>query len=157
VEIKGQDTRVAERTLAVIAEHDAARRVIVGGFSHAVLETVRRGLPDLVTSASSLEVRSALRRAYFWLAPTRGPFAVFQVPFRLRGRQLLRRSFVRAAHRARLPVHAWVVDEPDEMGQLVGWGVTGIITDRPDLAVEVVRARPAIAGLSGSPLRPAAP
>jgi glycerophosphoryl diester phosphodiesterase len=140
VEIKGQDTLVAERTVAVIREHDAAPRVMVGGFCHAVLETARRRLPDLVTSASSLEARRALTRSYFWMPPARGAFFAFQMPFRLRGRQMFRRSFVRAAHRARLPVHAWIVDDPDDMRQLIGWGVTGIISDRPDVAVEIVKS-----------------
>ena len=140
VEIKGQDTAVAARTAAVIREHDAVRRVIVGGFSHAVLEEARRRLPDLVTSASSLEARRALTRSYFWLPPSRPAFGVFQMPFRLRGRQMFRRSFVRVARRAHLPVQAWIVDDPDDMRQLIGWGVTGVISDRPDLAVDVVKA-----------------
>jgi glycerophosphoryl diester phosphodiesterase len=140
IEIKGQEAHVAERTMDVICQHDATRRVIVGGFSHAVIEAVRRRLPDLVTGASSLEVRRALRRSYFWLPPAPAAFGVLQMPFRLRGRRLLRRSFVQAAHRARLPVQAWVVDDPDEMRQLIGWGVTGIISDRPDVAVEVVKS-----------------
>jgi glycerophosphoryl diester phosphodiesterase len=124
-----------------------------------VLEVIRRGRPDLVTSASSLEVRRALRRSYFRLPPARGPFAVFQMPFRLRGRRLLRRPFVRAARRAGVPVQAWIVDDPAEMRQIIGWGVTGIISDRPDLALEVIRTSPAgpTAALSGSPRRPAAP
>jgi glycerophosphoryl diester phosphodiesterase len=53
---------------------------------------------------------------------------------------MFRRSFVRAAYRARLPVHAWIVDDPDDMRQLIGWGVTGIISDRPDVAVEIVKS-----------------
>ena len=140
VEIKGTDAVTAERAIAVILEHDAARRVIVGGFSHAVLKAVRRRLPGLVTGASSVEARRALTRSYLWLPPARAAFRLFQMPFRLRGRQMLRRSFVRAAHRARLPVQAWIVDDPDEMRTLIGWGVTGIISDRPDVAVEVVRS-----------------
>jgi glycerophosphoryl diester phosphodiesterase len=62
------------------------------------------------------------------------------MPIRLRGRQMFRRPFVAAARRAGVPVHAWIVDEPDEMRRLIEWGVTGIISDRPDLAVEVVRS-----------------
>ncbi len=140
VEIKGQDTHAAERTVAVIREHDAVRRVIVGGFSQDVLDAVRRSCPELVTSASSPEARSALTRSYFWLPPAHAAFALFQMPFRLRGRQMFRRSFVRTARRARLPVQAWIVDDPDDMRQLIGWGVTGIISDRPDLAVGVVES-----------------
>jgi glycerophosphoryl diester phosphodiesterase len=54
---------------------------------------------------------------------------------RLRDKPVLTRQFVRTARRAGLPVQVWVVDEIEEMRRLVDWGVTGIISDRPDIAV----------------------
>ncbi len=139
IEVKGDDPIVAARTLAVVDEHDAAGRVIIGGFSHDVLTSVRAARPDLPTSASKLEARRALTRSYLWLPPRRPAFQLFQMPFRLRGRQMFSRSFVRAARRGGIPVQAWVVDQPDDMRRLIGWGVTGIITDRPDVALGVTR------------------
>ena len=38
------------------------------------------------------------------------------------------------AHGAGLLVVPWTVNDPDEMADLLGLGVDGIITDRPDLA-----------------------
>jgi len=137
VEIKGEDTRAAEQTAGMIREHGATDRVIVGGFCHAVLETVRRTLPDLATSASSPEARAALTRSYFWLTPSRPAFRVFQVPFRLKGRQVFGGQFVRTVRRGGLPVQVWVVDDPAEMRLLLSWGVTGLISDRPDTAIAV--------------------
>lgn len=162
IEIKGERPATADRVLAVIRRHDADRRVIIGGFSHKVLAAVRQAAPHLVTSASSDEARRALQRAYFRLKPWRPAYHLFQMPFRLRGRQMFGRAFVRAARRARLPVQAWIIDDPHDMRRLIEWGVTGIISDRPDIAVELVRARPRSAagptsGRAGSPPPPAAP
>ena len=140
VEIKGEAPDTAERTLAVIRAHDAMDRVVVGAFSHAAIDTVRRSAPGLPTSASSREARAALTRSYFFLTPKAPQFQLFQMPFRLRGRQMFGRRFVRAARRAGLPVQAWIVDDPDEMRRLIEWGVTGIISDRPDIAIDVVKA-----------------
>jgi glycerophosphoryl diester phosphodiesterase len=139
IEVKGEDPAVGRGAIDVVREQRAAERVILGGFSHAVLRAVRELDAELVTSASGVEARAALTRSYFALAPKPTGFRLFQMPFRLRGRQMLRRSFVRAARRAGIPVQAWIVDEADEMRQLIEWGVTGIISDRPDRAVEVVR------------------
>jgi glycerophosphoryl diester phosphodiesterase len=140
VEIKGDRPEAADRVIGVIREHDALNRVVVGGFNHGVISEVRRQQPDLVTSASSLEARSALTRSRFLLSPRRPAFQLFQMPFRLHGRQMFRRSFVRAARRGGLPVQAWIIDEPADMRRLIDWGVTGIISDRPDVAVDIVKA-----------------
>jgi glycerophosphoryl diester phosphodiesterase len=146
IEIKGDDVATAERAVAVLQESRALDRVVIGGFSHVVLETVRRLAPDLPTSASSLEARAAVRRALFRMAPKRTGFELFQVPYRLRGKRMFGRAFVAAAQRAGVPVQAWIVDDPDDMRRLVEWGVTGLISDRPDVAVDVARRHNALHG-----------
>ena len=44
---------------------------------------------------------------------------------------------VKAAHDAGLAVKVWTVDEAPDMQRLLKWGVDGLITNRPDLAVRV--------------------
>lgn len=151
VEIKGEDPAVVPAVLDVIVRHGGRGRVVVGGFSAAVLQAVRALAPDLATSASVPEVKRALRRAWFGLTPRSDGYRLFQVPIRYEGRQVLTRRFAAAARRAGLPVHAWVVDDPGEMEMLLGWGVTGLITDRPDIARQVLAARGA--GGSGAKFR----
>ena len=57
--------------------------------------------------------------------------------------RLVDRRFLAAAHRAQVPVHVWTVNEPARMRQLLDLGVDGLITDRVDLALDVVRERSA--------------
>jgi glycerophosphoryl diester phosphodiesterase len=142
VEIKGDAPEAVRPVLSVLDDTAAASRVILGSFSQPVLDEVRRLAPDLVTSASRREARQALTRSHFGLRPRPTAMRLFQMPFRLRGRQRFGRTFVRAARRANLPVQAWVVDDADDMRLLVGWGVTGLISDRPDVAVKTVREFP---------------
>jgi glycerophosphoryl diester phosphodiesterase len=139
IEIKGDRPEDVDVVLGVIREARAGDRVIVGGFSHRLLGAVRAVAPEVATSASRTEVQSALRRSWFRLRPRRTGFDVFQVPYRLRGRQILTPGFIRAARRASVPVQAWVIDDPTEMRMLLDWGVTGIISDRPDIAVAETR------------------
>ena len=46
--------------------------------------------------------------------------------------------WVRAAHRAGLPVHVWTMDDAPTMQDLLGLGVDGIMTDRPRMLLEVL-------------------
>jgi len=55
-------------------------------------------------------------------------------------RTLLRRQ-VRRAKAAGLLVKPWTVNAPARMQRLVSWGVDGLCTDRPDLAVAVCDGR----------------
>ena len=48
------------------------------------------------------------------------------------------RRFLRAAHRAGKPVYVWTVDDPARMIRMIGLGVDGVITNRPDVAREVL-------------------
>ena len=50
---------------------------------------------------------------------------------------IVNERFVRAAHRRGLHVHAWTIDEPTEMRRLLDMGVDGVMSDRPDLLVDV--------------------
>ena len=139
VEIKGDDPRAADRTVDVVVAAGAAERVIFAGFSHPVLSAIRARSHAFVTSASRQEVQSAVRLAYLLLRPRRPAYRVFQAPLRFGRRQVLTRALVRGLVRAGVPAHAWIIDEEAEMRMLLGWGVMGLISDRPDIALRVVR------------------
>ena len=139
IEVKGDRPEVAERMIAVVREAGALDRVIFGGFSQAVLDTLRRLAPDVPTSASREEVQEALQGGAGWRGRADAGYRLFQAPFRFDGRQVFGPDFVRAARAARYPVQAWIIDEPSDMEQLIDWGVTGIISDRPDTALNVVQ------------------
>lgn len=140
VEIKGNDPVVADRALSVLREARAEDRVIVAGFSDEVLAHVRRVAPHLPTSASRPEVQSGRLRSMCWMPLRLSGYRVLAVPFKFRGRRVLTRGYVRAARRQGIPVHSWIVDGPDELTMIADWGVTGLISDRPDLAIEAARA-----------------
>ena len=86
-----------------------------------------------------MDVRLALYRSWIGVSPGRVPYQAFQVP-EVSGRtRVVSPRFVKLAHTAGLVVQVWTVDEPDDMRRLLDWGVDGIISDRPDLAAQVVR------------------
>jgi glycerophosphoryl diester phosphodiesterase len=58
--------------------------------------------------------------------------------------KLLRRDVVDACHAQGLAVNPWTCDDPERMAELVEWGIDGICTNLPDVALRVLgRGAPA--------------
>jgi glycerophosphoryl diester phosphodiesterase len=135
IELKGDDPALARAATAVVRDRRALDRVCFGGFSDATLAAARAAAPAACTSGATEEIRNALYRSYFWMSPGRVAYQAFQVPETSNGTRIVSRRFVRAARRAGLVVHVWTVNAPDDIARLKAWGVDGVITDRPDLAL----------------------
>lgn len=139
VELKGGDPALARAAVRTARAHGALSRVCFGGFSDAVVGAARAEGPDVVTSAATGDIRWALWRARVGLTPRKPAYRAFQVPERYGPTTIVSKGFVRTMRRADLIVHVWTVNEPQDMLRLLGWGVHGLISDRPDRVVEVVR------------------
>jgi len=139
VEMKDDDEALARAVVADVRAADAAGWVCLGSFGRRVLRAARTIEPALATSAAREEVRWALYRSWIGLAPRRLPNQAFQVPERAGMTRVVSPRFVRAAHAAGAVVQVWTVDRPDDMRRLLDWGADAIITDRPDVAVPVVK------------------
>lgn len=139
IELKGDDPEVARRAVAMVRNAGAMDRVCFAGFEDAVVQAARAEGPDVVSSAAREEIRWFLYRSWVALAPRQTAYQAFQVPETSGATRVVSRRFVRAAQRAGIPVAVWTVDEPKAMERLLGWGVRGVISDRPDVAVPVVR------------------
>jgi glycerophosphoryl diester phosphodiesterase len=140
IELKADDAALAARTVGEVEAARAAGRVALASFEHSVLAAVRRLAANLPTSASTREVRGLLWRARFGTTVRHPPYRVVQVPETRGTTRIVTPAFVRAAHRAGVAVQVWTVDAADDMRRLLDWGVDALITDRPDVAVAVVRA-----------------
>jgi glycerophosphoryl diester phosphodiesterase len=128
---------------AAITGAGANRRVLVTSFSGGRRRAVLRLVPTAATSASREGVAGALaglrlRSPGLIRLALRGVQAV-QVPERAAGTDLTAPWSIAALHRAGVEVHFWVVNDPGRMRELVARGADGIVTDRTDLARDVLR------------------
>jgi glycerophosphoryl diester phosphodiesterase len=129
-------------TVRAVRDAGAEDRVLLASFSHRRLQIMRRALPGVATSASPREIAS-LRwgRGPARRIASRAGAACLQVPTTWRGRQIVTPGLIAAAHRQRMQVHVWTVDDPAEMTALLDDGVDGLITDRPDVLRDVLVER----------------
>ncbi len=116
-------------------------RVMVGGYTDVWLREVRR------LSGGRVPTSSARHETFlFWLASRVGlglPIAAdaLQVPVTRYNLTVVDRRFIRAAHRAGKQVHVWTINDPPEMHRLLDLGVDGLMTDVPDVLLEVMADR----------------
>jgi glycerophosphoryl diester phosphodiesterase len=126
-------------------------RVLVGSFSDRRRRAVLQLLPE-PRPAFSLGVgstagvvlasllgrgglgRSAVTRAF-------GGAACLQVPPSSNGIPVISRRLLDAVHTAGGQVHVWTIDDPAQMATLLDLGVDALVTNRADLAVELLRQR----------------
>lgn len=140
VEMKVGASSFADRVVAAVRAAEALPRVCVGAFGTRVLRRVRQLEPGLATSASREEVRWALYRCWIrWPAAARA-YAGYQVPEHAGRTRIVSPRFVRDAHRAGHGVQVWTVNHQADALRLLRWGVDGLVTDRPDLMVPLVRS-----------------
>jgi glycerophosphoryl diester phosphodiesterase len=134
IELKVGGERLARRVADEVRAAGAVDRVAIGSFFPDALRAVRAYEPAIATGAAKEETRWALYRSWLGLGIGRAPFREFQVPERSGRTTIVTRRFVAAAHRAGLRVKVWTVNGEGDMRRLIGFGVDGLITDRPDLA-----------------------
>jgi glycerophosphoryl diester phosphodiesterase len=128
--------------LAALIDRVAAwDRVCVGSFSDRRLRRIRAlSHGRACTSMGPRAIALARVASLFGRMPRRGADCV-QVPVRVGPVPIATGGFVRAAHRAGLPVHVWTVDDEPTMHRLLELGVDGIMTDRPRVLRDVLAAR----------------
>jgi glycerophosphoryl diester phosphodiesterase len=137
IEMKGENPALGVAVVDAVRRAGAERRVCLGSFSFDVLRAARLEGPEIATSAGRQEGLRALQRSWLWLPPGTVPYRAFQVPERAGRLRVVSRRFVRCAHRSRCAVQVWTVNDEQDMRRLLAYGVDGLISDRPDLAVRV--------------------
>jgi glycerophosphoryl diester phosphodiesterase len=136
IELKQGDPELARAVAAVVRRTDAVDRVCVGSFHRVAVETMRAEAPEIATGACEPEARWTLYKSWFRLpSMRRKPYVAFQVPERAGTLRVVSPAFVRQAHADDATVQVWVVDDPADVERLLDWGVDGLISDRPDVAV----------------------
>lgn len=141
IELKVNEPELAHRTIDEVRAAGAIERVAIGSFGTRVLRAARAYEPRLVTGASREETRLALYRSRIHWPARHPPNDAFQVPELSGSTRVVSPRFVKHAHERGIAVQVWTVNDPNDMRRLLDWGVDGLISDRPEIAVEVVKAR----------------
>jgi glycerophosphoryl diester phosphodiesterase len=106
------------------------------------MQQFRTICPEVATSASRGEVTKFVLLGKIFLSGLITPqYESIQPPYdpeESMNIPIMTKRFIREAHARNIAVEPWTVDDPKLMKQYIDWGVDGIITDRPDLMVEIL-------------------
>lgn len=140
IEMKGDSPELGAAVAEVVRKAGAVERALLSSFAHRTVVAARRASPGMRTGASTPEARTALYRSWVGLAPRKPEYFGFQLPEKAGRLPVITPRFVRAVTGAGLEVAVWVVNAEADMRRLLDWGVTGLITDRPDVAVPLLKS-----------------
>ena len=140
IEIKQIMPSIVDQFCELVEKHNMTDRILVASFYASVVRQIKAKLPRVATSAGTLQLfifyllnlfrltgryRLRVRALQFWSKV--GPFPI------------ITKSLVAAAHRLKLEIHGWTVNEPAEMRRLIGLNVDAIITDDPIRLIDEIK------------------
>lgn len=139
IEIKKTERSMAEPFCALIREYNMQDKVLVASFHDERMEEFRQACPEVATSSARQETTVFVLMSKAFLGRLYSPqFYSLQVPEESSDITVMAAQFVRAAHERNIHVEPWTIDDPEQMQLYIDWGVDGIITDRPDLMLDVL-------------------
>jgi glycerophosphoryl diester phosphodiesterase len=126
IELKyyGHDQRLEERVVELVEAAGMEKSIVTMSLNRDMVAKMKRLRPSWTSGLLS--------------AKAIGDLSGLPVDFLAVEKSMATRRFIRAAHRAGKPVYLWTVDDPARMIRAIGLGADGIITDRPDIARDVV-------------------
>ena len=139
IEIKKTERSMAEPFCNLIRQYDMQDKVLVASFHDERMDEFRQVCPEVATSSARQETTFFVLMSKAFLGRLYSPkFYSLQVPEESSNITVMTAQFVRAAHERNIRVEPWTINDPAQMKLYIEWGVDGIITDRPDVMLEVL-------------------
>ena len=158
--VECKTVEAAPMVIAALRAHDAVDRAIVGSFLHGVMRTVRveRERPEHVdvgrkamrivraahvaSGASRRDMIGLLVRGMLHLPPKRFPCEALCIPEQSSGLRLPLAQLAAWGRPIGVPVHVWTVNRAADALRLWDAGVTGVLTDDPQVILAARATRP---------------
>jgi glycerophosphoryl diester phosphodiesterase len=140
VEIKGERPGIEEAVWRIIEEAGAEDRTLVVSENTPTIRRFREVSGGRVaTASSSAEMISFYLLSRLGLSRSARPrYQALQGPETYHGLRIVTPGFIRAAHGQGLRIDVWTIDSEADMRRLLGYGVDGIMTDRPDVLAKLL-------------------
>jgi glycerophosphoryl diester phosphodiesterase len=139
IEIKQREPSIVQPFCDLLREYEMTNQVLVASFHEVTINEFRETCPEVPTSGveSEITVFFALNAIGLDGAYIPGAFA-FQVPEYSGDLHVVTADFVSGASDHNIEVHPWTINTREDMERLLETGVQGMITDYPDVLLELL-------------------
>ena len=123
---------LAGKVVAMLRDRGAPNQWLISSFRRQTIDAVHELWPELPTAWLTLTVDDA--QAATVAADLRASGHSALHPYV----KTLTRHVIDTMHLHGLSVNTWTIDDPIRMVELLDWGVDGLCTNKPDVALEVI-------------------
>lgn len=127
------DDSIAERVVACLLRRGEDERWLISSFRRQTVDACRRLAPSIATAWLTVHIDDPASTAASLVAS--GHAAVHPYV------DLLTREALEEMHAHGLAVNVWTCDDPTKMAELIEWGIDGICTNVPDVALPLLPRR----------------
>ena len=127
---------VIHESIKVVADSNAFERVCFASFHSGHTKKVLQHNQNAIVSMGLKDV--ALFK--FFKAYDKN-IKIMQIPLKWKGIKVLTRNLIQKANKSNLLVHVWTINDKDTINNLIDFGVNGIVTDEPELLMEIMKER----------------
>ncbi len=130
IELKSLESSTVDLGVDVVARvraHAMADQVVISSFNPLALRRAKKAGPEIECALlTAADLPGWMRSRFtFWLSRMEGIHPEYP---------MVDEAYMAWAHRRRLPVRPWTVNEEADMRRLIALGVDALITDAPDVA-----------------------
>ena len=134
VELKNYDApydQLVEKVCALVKKHEMEKKIILSSFLASNLKKAKSFLPEIPRGLLALRGwKGAWARSFGF---SFGDYVALQPHLT----DVTKQQIVRV-HRLKRRVYVWTVNKTEDMARLNNWGVDGIFTDDPQLALRAL-------------------
>ena len=134
IDLKSKD--VIQESINIVKELEAFERVCFASFNSSHTDEVLTDSPRAVVSMGMKDV------AYFkFFNYLRKDSKILQVPLNWKGLNILNSKLIKKAKDKDLFIHVWTINDRESIIKLIDMGVHGIVTDNPELIMEIMKEK----------------
>ena len=127
---------VIQDSIKVVTDFNAFDRVCFASFRSSRTEKVLQQNKNTIVSMGMKDV--ALFKFFKF---HNKKIKIIQIPLKWKGIKILTRNLIQKAHKTNLLVHVWTINDRKIINNLIDLGVNGIVTDEPELLMEIMKER----------------